>query len=751
MATSVCRASVVRISGQTRTTLWTSCLSGNKTRSLLRGIVFAEEGSRSGQGTVSSPLLSRARAFQCDPVHLRLTQEELLSPRMCHRLSSICQLFVNQGGDSEHSGKSWATAGPSKSVDNLLFCSQNEASAVAHVPSRARSLLDGRNANFRRITGIESNKFDDCSQDIPPRPRQYRAFHIVEKRGLQQGALSCRLEVAPRVSPRGPRRRTNRNVIQEARATRRDAGVTTLTRVLLLLLMAITRCTRGFVGIQSQFPKVLKGVRLPGGYMEMVEEKHCSYDTVRLTCRSLEAFMFIVQADYLANQTHTCGYEEQRLMEKNVLWNRGSVGFRNQELRGNYDYEVDEEGLGVVDVRQSVNRRCSGQKHCRYSFITEQPGAAYWRPATLRITYACIPETSVRKYCNEKLRVVPGEGGFVNSPGFPLYYLGETTCGWTFRSAPGQRIVLTFHDLDIRGPEVDGSCVDVVRVRERGRTLLEHCGTAAGVRVVSDLNVITLDLVASKRFYTGRGFFLQYQVLGCPDVSAPNGSYILNSSLTSRTFLCKLGTVFPDSKERTRILECRNGKWNESVIAIPSCIAFQDSLGNSHRIKIGSLNPRIAKEISCLVKLKKSTDLPLDALISPGPVTFTITGKQITRPKDTYLAQSTSAVILKTEHDHHRLSSLSGDNILGAGVRIGRGEDAVAVGTREIMDSSQSAMMKQTDYVVDVVLPTVLIALLFVGNAIIVYIIFQYRKRKVPSLEQGEEMALRNPAEMPQV
>ncbi|XP_015435515.1 PREDICTED: uncharacterized protein LOC107191077 [Dufourea novaeangliae] len=461
-------------------------------------------------------------------------------------------------------------------------------------------------------------------------------------------------------------------------------GVTTLTRVLLLLLMAITRCTRGFVGIQSQFPKVLKGVRLPGGYMEMVEEKHCSYDTVRLTCRSLEAFMFIVQADYLANQTHTCGYEEQRLMEKNVLWNRGSVGFRNQELRGNYDYEVDEEGLGVVDVRQSVNRRCSGQKHCRYSFITEQPGAAYWRPATLRITYACIPETSVRKYCNEKLRVVPGEGGFVNSPGFPLYYLGETTCGWTFRSAPGQRIVLTFHDLDIRGPEVDGSCVDVVRVRERGRTLLEHCGTAAGVRVVSDLNVITLDLVASKRFYTGRGFFLQYQVLGCPDVSAPNGSYILNSSLTSRTFLCKLGTVFPDSKERTRILECRNGKWNESVIAIPSCIA-------------------------------------------------------------------TSAVILKTEHDHHRLSSLSGDNILGAGVRIGRGEDAVAVGTREIMDSSQSAMMKQTDYVVDVVLPTVLIALLFVGNAIIVYIIFQYRKRKVPSLEQGEEMALRNPAEMPQV
>lgn len=44
-----------------------------------------------------------------------------------------------------------------------------------------------------------------------------------------------------------------------------------------------------------------------------------------------------------------------------------------------------------------------------------------------------------------------GEGGYMNNPGYPLYYLGEDTCGWTFRALPGQRIVLTFHDLNIRG------------------------------------------------------------------------------------------------------------------------------------------------------------------------------------------------------------------------------------------------------------------------------------------------------------
>ncbi|XP_053998863.1 uncharacterized protein LOC128887221 [Hylaeus anthracinus] len=459
-------------------------------------------------------------------------------------------------------------------------------------------------------------------------------------------------------------------------------GATNLTSI--LLLMAIARCSSVSASPQPPSVKVLKGVRLPGGYMEVVQEEHCSYGVLRLTCRSLKAFIVVLEADYLSNATRICGYEPQELTVKKMLKYGGSVGLKTMELKGNYIDEPDEERLGAVDIRQSVNRRCSGQKHCRYSFINDHPGAAYWKPATLRLKYACIPETAVRKYCNEEVKVVAGDGGYIKSPGYPLFYLGENTCGWTFRSSPEQRIVLTFHDLDIRGRNSDGSCVDVVRVRERGRTLFEDCGAAAGERVVSNSNVITLDLIASKRFFTARGFFVQYQVLECPDVSTPNGSYILNGTLTSRTFLCKSGTVFPDTKKKTRILECKDGKWNESVIAIPNC-------------------------------------------------------------------KATSAVILKTENEHHQLSSLSGDNVLGAGVRIGRGEDAVATGTREAMDSAQSAMMKQSDYVVDVVLPTVLIALLFVGNAIIVYIIFQYRKRKVPPLEQGEEMALRNSVEVPQV
>lgn len=53
--------------------------------------------------------------------------------------------------------------------------------------------------------------------------------------------------------------------------------------------------------------------------------------------------------------------------------------------------------------------------------------------------------------------------------------------------------------------------MDVVRVRDHGSTLFESCGTAIGTRIVSISNMLTLDLVASKRFYSARGFLLQYQ------------------------------------------------------------------------------------------------------------------------------------------------------------------------------------------------------------------------------------------------
>lgn len=65
-----------------------------------------------------------------------------------------------------------------------------------------------------------------------------------------------------------------------------------------------------------------------------------------------------------------------------------------------------------------------------------------------------------------------------------------------------------------------------------------------------------------------------------------------------------------------------------------------------------------------------------------------------------FLFAASSALIIKTESENNHLSSLSGDNIVGQGVRIGRGQDAVAEVTDLVMDSAQPAMIKQADYVV---------------------------------------------------
>ncbi|KAL6254629.1 hypothetical protein P5V15_013936 [Pogonomyrmex californicus] len=403
-------------------------------------------------------------------------------------------------------------------------------------------------------------------------------------------------------------------------------AATTLTSLLVLLLMtfAASVSPRIIATTQAPFGRILKAVKVHGGYMEVIQEQRCSHGLLRLTCRSLKAFIFILEAEYHANHTEFC-QKDSKSFEQLKMWkNKGSTRrwTNMKELKGNYIFDDEDDQGDIVDIRSSLNKRCSGQKHCRYNATIDHPGAHSWSPGGISLKYACIPEAAVGRYCNQEVKVI-GEGGYINTPGYPLYYIGET-CGWTFRTFPGQRIILTFYDLNIRAPDADGNCVDIVRVRDHGRTLFEFCGTAAGTRVVSNSNVLTLDFVASERFYNARGFLLQYQ--------------------------------------------------------------------------------------------------------------------------------ATSAVIVKTENEHHHLASLSGDNILGTGVRIGRGEDAVASGSiSPVMDSAQSAMMKQADYVVDIVLPTVLIALLFIGNAIIVYIIFQFRKRKLSATTHVEEMALRGPTDVPNV
>ncbi|XP_011505570.1 PREDICTED: uncharacterized protein LOC105368282 isoform X2 [Ceratosolen solmsi marchali] len=455
--------------------------------------------------------------------------------------------------------------------------------------------------------------------------------------------------------------------------------------LLAVLVVSLTTQSTNVSSLRQIITRNVTAVQLnQGNIMEIIEEQTCSTALIRLTCRSLTSFVFVLEALYQPNRTDACIYNRDSWCKYRSLF----VMVRNLQLRRNFLRGSYEHERISLDFRDTINRRCSGHHHCQYKVMSDHPEALFWIPANIRIKYACIPETSVYKYCNAEVNVPNNEGGYLKSPGYPLYYLGGITCGWTFRSIPGQRIVLTFHDLSIRDHEADGSCIDIVRVRDDGNTLFESCGTAAGVKIISNTNVVTLNLVASARLYPARGFFLQYQ--GCPNVIAPPGSYVSNGTLETRTFLCRAGTLFPDTRQRTRTVHCAGGQWIENIPNLPACVRSSDSIVNNE------------------------TD-------------------------------STKKIIGSLDGGINR----SYEGILGQETRRGRGPvDKIKIINYSIMEQAQPAVIKDTDYVVDVILPTILIALLFVGNAVIVYIIFQYRKRNVENHfrkttdTQGEEIVL---------
>ncbi|XP_046746947.1 uncharacterized protein LOC124411709 [Diprion similis] len=438
--------------------------------------------------------------------------------------------------------------------------------------------------------------------------------------------------------------------------------------------------------VSSTLRRRVSALKLNHGHMELVEEETCSNRTLRMTCRSLKAVLIVLEAAYKPNDSNLCGEVESRGSEEIKTIRRIQM-IRN--LFSDYESRPDR-----VDLKLSINRRCSGLQHCRFNAFSDHPEAEFWSPGNVRLKYACIPEAAIMKYCNRMLPVIGGEEGFLKSPGYPLFYTGGSTCGWTFKSLPGQRISLTFHDLDIRSPEQDGSCVDVIRIRENRVTLFESCGSAVGLEVLSESNVVTLDLIASGKIYPSRGFLLQYKAVGCPHVQPPNGSYAVNETGDAKTFLCKLGTVFPDTNTRTRLIQCKNGIWSENRQKISSqrCVVTASEIERNAGTRRSAALSSLAEESGT----------------GGNGGLFPVSG-----------------VVVRS---HDALDSMS-----------------------STAEPGNAAMVKNGNYVVDFVLPTALIALLFIGNAIIVWVIFQYRKRKQPAIE-GEEMALRqNSEELPHV
>lgn len=156
--------------------------------------------------------------------------------------------------------------------------------------------------------------------------------------------------------------------------------------IALIALMTLEDVTATTNNNNKRITSILKAVKLPGGYMEIIQEDYCSdIKIIRLTCRSLRAFIFVLEAEYQREKTITCGSNYNNVSEsinnknsvkigdsdidnKKIDNSKRSILFRDYyqkpiamveiKLRGNYHRDEQDDGnTSIIDMRNSFNRK----------------------------------------------------------------------------------------------------------------------------------------------------------------------------------------------------------------------------------------------------------------------------------------------------------------------------------------------------------------------------------------------------------
>ncbi|XP_058840767.1 uncharacterized protein LOC131696234 [Topomyia yanbarensis] len=166
----------------------------------------------------------------------------------------------------------------------------------------------------------------------------------------------------------------------------------------------------------------------------------------------------------------------------------------------------------------------------------------------------------------------PLRQGFLMTPGYPKYYIGDSVCRWTLYAQRLQKIKLTILDLALR---FDEPCRDYVEIRDlaTNQTLFSSCSESTRpIEVISlqervEVNVRT----ATKVAYPKRGVLIHYSALGCelPSPTPPHMTLVRRSERRVK-YVCDPLYVFPDTAVPSRELVCTSKHtWNRPL---PACV-----------------------------------------------------------------------------------------------------------------------------------------------------------------------------------
>lgn len=131
----------------------------------------------------------------------------------------------------------------------------------------------------------------------------------------------------------------------------------------------------------------------------------------------------------------------------------------------------------------------------------------------LSVIFLFPTESNVEKSCNIK---IPGNSGYISSPGYPRFYPKVSNCSWSIESSRKQEMKLTILDLDMRrGIQSRGKtiCPDSLTILEDGHKVKYSCGPAndkTRIPILTTGGEIQITF-RSNEFLPSRGFLLYYK------------------------------------------------------------------------------------------------------------------------------------------------------------------------------------------------------------------------------------------------